>query len=126
METNPAAYALMCHWLHHGPMDIATGQRITRGYDSAQRRLAWQHYLAHIKAIQEPPSVKLEPIEELTLWLVSMESPADFAGFEFMFDRATQVEAYKSLPPDIVARVRPMIAAYKADPDRYLGGEDAA
>jgi len=125
MDNNPAAYALMCHWLQHGPMDIATGQRITRGYDRAQRREAWRHYLAHIKAI-EAGYVKLEPVEELTAWLMSMESPADFAGFESMFDRAIQVKAYKSLPPDIIAKIRPMIEAYKSNPDQYLGGENAA
>jgi len=125
MDNNPAASALMWHWLHHGPMTIATGQKLTRGYDSTQRREAWQHYLAHIKAI-EAGYVKPEPIEELTAWLMSMESPADFAGFEVMFDRATQVEAYKSLPPDIVSKIRPMIEAYKSNPDQYLGGENAA
>ena len=123
--TNPAAATLMGQWLKHGPIDLATAQALTRGYDSQQRREAWLHYQRHTAPLQEGLTGKIDPTEELMGWLSSMKSPADFAGFEFMYTREIQVEAYRSLPPETIARIKPLITAYKANPDAYLGDSDA-
>ena len=123
--TNPAAALLMGQWLKHGPIDLATAQALTRGYSPQERREAWLHYQRHIAQPQEGLTDEIDPVEGLMEWLASMESPADFAGFEFMYTREIQVEAYKSLPPETITRIKPLITAYKSSPDAYLGGGDA-
>lgn len=107
---NPAAI-LMAHWAQHGALTINDARELLKDYPREQVREAWEHYQANTV----PADLEFDdPLDELIIWLRSMQTPDDFAGFDQCHDRETREQAWKILPHSDRARILPLIKAYKA------------
>jgi len=114
MEKSPTD-KLWVHWAQGNEITIATCRDILKGCDRATIKQAWEQFQSFLKIPQYPAPHPQGSLAEALEYLLSMESPDDFAIFDVAItDRATKEEAWRQLPEDEKARIKPLIQAYKS------------